>query len=101
MVDNRNRLTLTLKQSHKKKLKAIQQVTGADESEVFFDALNHMYREMIRSGEIPVSLDSDVAVRIIRKITQAMGNVDEDLEYLDKSTPAKTDGKNAVNVRVI
>lgn len=100
MVDSRGRLTLTLKPSHQKKLRAILGVTGADESEVFLDALNHMYREMIRSGEIPVPMDNDVAVRIIRKITQAMGNVDEDLEYLDKSTAVKTDGKNAVNVRM-
>lgn len=101
MVDSRNRLTLTLKASHRKKLKRMQDVLGADESEVFFDALNHMYREMIRTGEISVSVENDVAVKVIRKITGMMGNIDEDLAYLDDvTTPKNTDGNSAVSIRV-
>ena len=100
MVDKRGRLTLTLKPSHQKKVKDVQGVTGADESEVFYDALNFMHREMIRSGEISVPMDDDVAVRFIRKVRLAMGNVDEDLEYLDESTFVNNDGNSTVNVRM-
>ena len=100
MVDNRGRLTLTLKKSHQKKLQDVQDVTGADESEVFYDALSFMHREMIRSGEISVPMDDDVAVRFIRRIRLTMGNVDDDLEYLDESTSVNTDGNSTVNVRM-
>ena len=100
MVDSRGRLTLTLKPSHQQKLKKIQAVSDADESEVCLDALNYYYRSMIQTGEIQVSVDSDVAVRLARKIAVMLGNTGEDLEYLDEVTSISTDGKSTVNVRM-
>ena len=100
MVDSRGRLTLTLKSSHRMKLKKIQAVTDADESEVCLEALSFYYREMIRTGEISVPVDSDIVVRIAKKIAVVMGNIDEDVELLDNMTLENVDGKSAVNVRM-
>ena len=101
MVDKRSRLTLTLTPGQQKSLDAIVNVTGKNESEVFHDALKFMYRDMIHTGEIQVPVDSDLVVRLARKIAVVMGNTDEDLELLDDATTIKTsNGNSAVNVRM-
>ena len=100
MPDKRNRVTVTLKPSHLKMLNEIQAVTGKDENEVFLDALKTEHRAMIHTGEIQVSVDSDVVVRVARRIAVMMGNADSEYELLDKNTPESTDGKSTVNVRM-
>ena len=100
MPDKRNRTTATLKPSHLKMLDEIQKATGKDENEVFLDSLKTEHRAMINTGEIPVSVDSDVAVRVARRIAVLLGNTGEDLEYLDEVTSVSTDGKSAVNARM-
>ena len=100
MPDKRNRTTVTLKPSHLKMLKDIQDVTGKDENEVFLDSLKTEHRAMIHTGEIQVSVDSDVVVRVARRIAVMMGNADSEYELLDKTTSKNVDGNSTVNVRM-
>ena len=100
MPDKRGRVTVTLKPSHQKMLKDIQDATGKDENEVFLDSLKTEHRTMIHTGEIQVSVDSDVVVRMARKIAVIMGNTGEDLKLLDDATLKNVDGNSTVNVRM-
>ena len=100
MPDKRNRTTVTLKPSHLKMLDEIQKATGKDENEVFLDSLKTEHRAMINTGEIQVSVDSDVVVRVARRIAVMMGNTDSEYELLDVNTPENTDGNSTVNVRM-
>ena len=101
MVDSRGRVTLYLKDSHQKIIEEIQGVTGKDVTEVILDSLKTEHRRMIRTGEIPVPVDSDVVVRAVRRVAMLMGNVDFDHELLDDEllddcTVENVDGNYAV-----
>ena len=56
IVDNRGRAFVSLKPSHVKKLLTIEQATGRSEEEIFRDALNFYYSDLIKSGIISFNI---------------------------------------------
>ena len=72
IVDNRGRAFVPLKPSHVKKLLTIENATGSSEEEIFRDALNFYYSDLVKSGII--------SFNVARKNTDA--NSIEDAQFL-------------------
>ena len=56
IVDKRGRAFVLLKSSHVKKLLTIENATGSSEEEIFRDALNFYYSDLIKSGIISFNI---------------------------------------------
>ena len=56
IVDSRGRAFVLLKPSHIKKLETIENAIGSSEEEIFRDALNFYYSDLIKSGIISFNI---------------------------------------------
>ena len=95
MVDTRGRLLVSFSKSQIRVLNEIIAVTDKKESEVLLDALNFMYHEMVRTGQIPTQVDNDVVVSMSRKIAILLGNTSDQTGDGDVSTSVNTGGQIA------